>query len=198
MNIEQCQLWTSIVIQVLKFNLIFISWMGCGLQGAEWSRWQTGSDWEVGRELSLPWALLVRSYHHRCLLFCPNFSVSLAPLPPEWPSVLILATVLLSTTHECFAFGSQLLNLAWWFLFCIWYTFRSSGLSWHCFFFFFLFVVDFVIHWNETAMGLHVFPIPIPPLSYACLIFFTLTGTPFTLIKFTDLKVKFDEFSIRR
>ena len=29
------------------------------------------------------------------------------------------------------------------------------------FFNFFLFVVDFVIHWNETAMGLHVFPIPI-------------------------------------
>ena len=28
---------------------------------------------------------------------------------------------------------------------------------------FFLFVVNFVIHWNETAMGLHVFPIPIPP-----------------------------------
>ena len=30
-------------------------------------------------------------------------------------------------------------------------------------FFFFFIVVDFVIHWNETAMGLHVFPIPIPP-----------------------------------
>ena len=30
---------------------------------------------------------------------------------------------------------------------------------------FFLFVVNFVIHWNETAMGLHVFPIPIPPPS---------------------------------
>ena len=29
--------------------------------------------------------------------------------------------------------------------------------------YFFLFVVDFVIHWNETAKGLHVFPIPIPP-----------------------------------
>ena len=28
---------------------------------------------------------------------------------------------------------------------------------------FFFIVVDFVIHWNETAMGLHVFPIPIPP-----------------------------------
>ena len=23
--------------------------------------------------------------------------------------------------------------------------------------------MNFVIHWNETAMGLHVFPIPIPP-----------------------------------
>ena len=30
-------------------------------------------------------------------------------------------------------------------------------------FFFILFVVNFIIHWNETAMGLHVFPIPIPP-----------------------------------
>ena len=29
--------------------------------------------------------------------------------------------------------------------------------------FFFLFVVNFVIHWNETAKGLHVFPILIPP-----------------------------------
>ena len=29
--------------------------------------------------------------------------------------------------------------------------------------FFFLIVVDFVIHRNETAMGLHVFPILIPP-----------------------------------
>ena len=27
----------------------------------------------------------------------------------------------------------------------------------------YLFLVNFVIHWNETAMGLHVFPIPIPP-----------------------------------
>ena len=32
-----------------------------------------------------------------------------------------------------------------------------------CLFFSFLFVVNFVIHWYETAMGLHVFPIPIPP-----------------------------------
>ena len=27
-------------------------------------------------------------------------------------------------------------------------------------FIYFLFVVNFVIHWNETAMGLHVFPSP--------------------------------------
>ena len=38
----------------------------------------------------------------------------------------------------------------------------------HNILFFFIFlifyiVVDSVIHWNETAMGLHVFPIPIPP-----------------------------------
>ena len=31
------------------------------------------------------------------------------------------------------------------------------------FFYFFFIVVDFVIHWNESAMGLHVFPILIPP-----------------------------------
>ena len=31
------------------------------------------------------------------------------------------------------------------------------------FFFIFYTVADFVIHWNETAMGLHVFPILIPP-----------------------------------
>ena len=47
------------------------------------------------------------------------------------------------------------------------------GLKWSCyqfiflflflFYFIFLFVVNFVIHWNETAMGLHVFPIPISP-----------------------------------
>ena len=93
---------------VRKFlNFILISSMGCGLQGARWSRWQTGSDWEVGRELSLHWASLVRSCHHHHLLLCPSFSVSLALLPPRWPSFLILATVLLSTTHEGFAFGSQ-------------------------------------------------------------------------------------------
>ena len=27
----------------------------------------------------------------------------------------------------------------------------------------FFIVVDFVLHWNESAMGLHVFPIPVPP-----------------------------------
>ena len=31
------------------------------------------------------------------------------------------------------------------------------------YFLIFYIVVDFVIHWNEIAMGLHVFPIPIPP-----------------------------------
>ena len=45
------------------------------------------------------------------------------------------------------------------------YMTALSSITWCRFFkiFFFLFVVNFVIHWNETAMGLHVFPIPIPP-----------------------------------
>ena len=30
------------------------------------------------------------------------------------------------------------------------------------FYFIFLLVVNFVIHWNEKALGSHVFPIPIP------------------------------------
>ena len=29
-------------------------------------------------------------------------------------------------------------------------------------YYYFFIVLDFVIHWNESAMGLHVFPIPIP------------------------------------
>ena len=36
-------------------------------------------------------------------------------------------------------------------------------LSEFLFYLFFLFVVNFVIHWNEKALGSHVFPIPIPP-----------------------------------
>ena len=40
-------------------------------------------------------------------------------------------------------------------------TFDIIFFFWYSFFFFF--VVNFVIHWNKTAMGLHVFPIPIPP-----------------------------------
>ena len=36
-------------------------------------------------------------------------------------------------------------------------TVRFFSLVWTIFFFFF--VVNFVIHWNETTMGLHVFPI---------------------------------------
>ena len=32
-----------------------------------------------------------------------------------------------------------------------------------CYNFFFLILVVFAIHWHESAMDLHVFPIPIPP-----------------------------------
>ena len=40
---------------------------------------------------------------------------------------------------------------------CMFLYFQHPFLN---FFFIFYIVVDFVIHWNETAMGLHVFPIP--------------------------------------
>ena len=41
--------------------------------------------------------------------------------------------------------------------------YRYRFLFFFFFNFFFKFVVNFVIHWNETALSLHVFPIPIPP-----------------------------------
>ena len=52
----------------------------------------------------------------------------------------------------------------------------STLVSSHHFFFyffflisFFFFVVNFVIYWNEKALGSIVFPIPIPPLLKVCL-----------------------------
>ena len=50
--------------------------------------------------------------------------------------------------------------------------------------FFFFIVVDFVIHWNETAMGLHVLPIPIPPP----------TSLSMVVIKFLWLSFVFCQF----
>ena len=49
------------------------------------------------------------------------------------------------------------------FLYVITYFERNSFLSLFFFFHFFFIVLDFVIHWNESAMELHVFPIPISP-----------------------------------
>ena len=59
------------------------------------------------------------------------------------------------STHSLLCHFCSIEPVSWVFLF-FFLTFR-------CCIFFFLFVVDFVIHLNETAMGLHVFPIPIPP-----------------------------------
>ena len=44
----------------------------------------------------------------------------------------------------------------------LWFWFTFPWCLW-CWVSFFFFVVNFVIHWHESAMGLHVFPIPIPP-----------------------------------
>ena len=58
---------------------------------------------------------------------------------------------------------TQILPLAMTFLKCVALLLNCVQLFFLIFFNFFLFVVNFVIHWNETAMGLHVFPIPITP-----------------------------------
>ena len=82
---------------------------------------------------------------------------------------------LAESVHNYYGHGNQISNLLE--LFCNQdnevYDFLCTVLFFFIFFFlffffftlFFLFVVDFVIHWNETAKGLHVFPIPIPPLT---------------------------------
>ena len=54
---------------------------------------------------------------------------------------------------------------------CIWCLWHVTESRWHCISFFFLIggsllysiVVVFVIHWPESAMGVHVFPILNPP-----------------------------------
>ena len=49
---------------------------------------------------------------------------------------------------------------------CRWFVTDSSEAFIYffvCLFLFFFIIVGFVIHWNESAMDLHVFPIPIPP-----------------------------------
>ena len=68
----------------------------------------------------------------------------------------------------------------------IFLTMKTTPSLNHVFFFFnffFLIAVGFVIHWNESAMGLHVFPIPLglpsaPGLS-ACLMHPTWAGDLF-------------------
>ena len=105
-------------------------------------------------------------------------------LPPALPCCLLsYMNVIMCTAHPLWGTGSHHFSdqrghysSSYPLFFCITIFSCLLGHSWKhrnmliflhsfSFFFFFLFyiVVDFVIHWNETAMGLHVFPIPIPP-----------------------------------
>ena len=82
-------------------------------------------------------------------------------------------TVFLSLTFSYHSFQRYYMNILVWFLSNffvfsrdVWHfllLFNFPHCSFYLFFLFFLFVVNFVIRWNETAMGLYVFPIPIPP-----------------------------------
>ena len=68
-------------------------------------------------------------------------------------SLIFLWCAVVLHKNQCYSMGCIIFHIGFSFLF----------FSFLLFIYLFLFVVDFVIHWNETAMGLHVFPIPIPP-----------------------------------
>ena len=74
-------------------------------------------------------------------------SLSAVILEPEIKSYVTVPTVSPPIWHG--VMGMDTISLGFWMLSFL--------------FIYFFFVVDFVIHWNETAKGLHVFPMPIPP-----------------------------------
>ena len=130
---------------------------------------------------------LIRHYHMAELLvpglspFFPHGSPEQEPTG-QWEVSLNRLVQLFerSQIHKwyttCFASGARFLVF-----FFDWKYLKECNQSWliiwirvyrpwwnykQCLFYFFLqfffFVVNFVIHWNETAIGLHVFPILIP------------------------------------
>ena len=56
--------------------------------------------------------------------------------------------------------------------------------------------MNFVIHWNETAMGLHVFPIPIPPPVISSLTLFLFKNILFNVYIFLDFSVVYYWFLV--
>ena len=87
--------------------------------------------------------------------------------------LLVICMYSLGKKKSLLKFSYFLIKFLWVFFLLL------SCMSYFFFFYFifFLFVVNFVIHWNKTAMGLHVFPIPIPPpTSRVISIFWILTA----------------------
>ena len=100
----------------------------------------------------------VLSHFSRVWLFLTPWIVAhQAPLSMRIPQARILEWLAISLSAEpsscmCYAFCLKCLSLIFFYHSLFFY-----------FLFFYLFVVSVVIHWNETAMGLHGFPILIPP-----------------------------------
>ena len=94
----------------------------------------------------------------------PCFSIF--GMPSAFPGSLPLSSILKtrntrpSPSHKAICLTVTLLLLTSIFIFIYLFIF---AFLFYLFIYLFLFVVNFVIHQNETAMGLHVFPIPIPP-----------------------------------
>ena len=149
--------------------------MGAILNMTEWSQLIPGHSnpcnwitWITGREsLSMvsqrvghDW---VTEKQHLLMVMCRVVSCVVGRGYLLWPErslgKTLLAFALLHYVLQgqiCLLFQVSLDFLLFFFLY-------PAVLNFYFFQTFFLFVVNFVIHWNETAMGLHVFPILIRP-----------------------------------
>ena len=96
-----------------------------------------------------------------CLQFLATIFLGLTPV--TFPLSFSITIVLVQLSYLLYWDYYNIL-LTWLPIFHLhWFTLHIPDCSFFFKFFIFYIVVDFVIHWNETAMGLHVFPIPIPP-----------------------------------
>ena len=156
---------------VLGISDIFISWSPVKklLLVSEHNRWgnrcRTFEKMPKVLELALYWEFAQSAEIWTLVQDCPSSETLLpttmsACLTKKVLFIQILVEIEgIEVPQEAFQFWDS------WFLFCFVFFALVCGVqsTLFIFFIFFLFAVDFVIHWNETAMGLHVFPISIPP-----------------------------------
>ena len=105
------------------------------------------------------------------IIHFPSVSVILHTFVSFWSAVTLLSCYssfqyFFSTkSYQEGRSGGSTYTAEYWVLRCLDFCHRISiePVRVRVIFFFFFIVVGFVIHWNESAMCLHVFPIPVPP-----------------------------------